>query len=512
MVQTKENKKPIILIYPKTGYEFFSTQAPPHGLLAIAAHLKKEGFNPIILDQRIDEKFNQKLDEIISNALFVGISSMTGMQLKYALEITERIKEKRKNLKVIWGGIHPTIRPKEVLENKSIDLVVVGEGEKRFVEIANILSKSKDSKKSRDKQVEKELKKKLKNIKSIGYREKNKIIINPKDKLLLPKEFLRTPWELIDLEKYINKYKKDKKFVRELDIGMTSKGCPGNCYFCYNLAVNKAQWRGISANEVVERISEVVKNYSINFIILRDDDFFADINRVRDICQGIIKHKLNIEWYSAGIRIKQFKEMPDELLVLIKKSGCTSFRFGAESGSAKILKEINKEIIPQDIINSNIRCKKFGIIPNYSFMMGFPKESLNDIMKTVDMLDRLKEDNPKTVIHGINILTPYPGTAVYSIMKHEGMIEPQKTTDWLKFHHMTLVTPHFTEKEKKEIRNINELSYMTSEIAYKSLKSGIKPLAWLLVKWAQFRWKRRMFSFAPELTVIKFLRKITLNI
>ena len=478
------------------GYDFLKFQAPPHGLLTIAASLEKAGFKIKIIDQRVENDFKEKLLEEIKNCLFIGISSMTGKQLEFAIEISKIIKKNSPKIPLIWGGIHPTILPKETLKNEFIDFIIIGEGEKAFVQLAKAIKQKNN----------------YKHIKNLGFKKNKRIIINKKNKFINLNELPLTPWHLLNVEKYVFKYKKNEKNIRELDLGTTSRGCPAACHFCYNLAINKRQWRSLSAKKVFYMIIKVVNDYKINKIIFRDDDFFADLKRVEEICKLIIKNNLDIEWYSAGIRIETFNIMKDFLIKLIKKSGCSSFRFGVESGSPRILKYINKKIKPTEIIEANKKCMQHKIIPHYSFMIGFPTEKIKDMMMTVDLINKLKKDNPSAVIHCVNILTPYPGTALFNIMKKEGMNIPTKTNEWIKFHHLNLVTPKIRKKEQKMIKTINELSYMMSDIAYDNLPYVLKTISYPIKKWCGFRWKNKLFRFTPELLILKKIREKTLGI
>jgi len=67
---------------------------------------------------------------------------MTGVQISHALEISQFVKE-NSNAKVIWGGIHASILPEQTLSNKNIDIVVVGEGDDRFLDVVKALEKGK---------------------------------------------------------------------------------------------------------------------------------------------------------------------------------------------------------------------------------------------------------------------------------------------------------------------------------------------------------------------------------
>src|SRR3989338_7144821 len=155
----------ILLIQPKAGnWENLGIRSPD-GLITLAALPNKEGYNVKILDLRLEKDWKASLKKHLdSNPLLVATTSMTGIQIKYALEASKYVKEHDKNIPVIWGGIHPTFMPEQTLENENIDIVVIDEGDLTFLELIKTIEKNES----------------LKDVLGIGYKEDGKIIINPR--------------------------------------------------------------------------------------------------------------------------------------------------------------------------------------------------------------------------------------------------------------------------------------------------------------------------------------------
>lgn len=86
------------------------------------------------------------------------------------------------------------------------------------------------------------------------------------------------------------------------------------------------------------------------------------------------------------------------------------------------------------VLKLNLRLRKEGIIPHYSFMAGFPTETGEDIGKTVGLMNRLKEENPEAVIWKINQYTPYPGTELFDLAVQNGFKPPEKFEEWSHIH------------------------------------------------------------------------------
>lgn len=99
-------KPHVLLLYPKTGFDYGSTVAPPHSLLAVAAPVLKAGYSVKLLDQRTQTVNENILERFISNDLIcVGISSMTGTQIRNALQLSKLIRKLTDGkVPVVWGG------------------------------------------------------------------------------------------------------------------------------------------------------------------------------------------------------------------------------------------------------------------------------------------------------------------------------------------------------------------------------------------------------------------------
>jgi len=144
MTDTKIANQPadIILLYPKTGQDVGGhTVAPPHSLLAVAAPVHQAGYRVRIIDMRRDYQWRQTLKESIgSNTICIGISTMAGTQLFFALLLAAEARQLTGGkIPLVWGGAHPTIIPEQTLQHELADIVVIGEGEITFLELVRAL-------------------------------------------------------------------------------------------------------------------------------------------------------------------------------------------------------------------------------------------------------------------------------------------------------------------------------------------------------------------------------------
>ncbi|MBI5449100.1 B12-binding domain-containing radical SAM protein [Candidatus Gottesmanbacteria bacterium] len=507
MSVSKQNKPNVILLYPKTGLDLASTIAPPHALLAIAAPADKAGYNIRIIDQRIEKITEYSLKELISSDLIcVGISTMTGTQIRNSLDLA-KIVRKLTNAPIVWGGTHPTITAEQTLANEYVDIVVVGEGDITFIELIRAL----------------ENKQSLREIKGIVYMDGGKPVATEKRPLLNIEELLSTPWGLIDVEKYIHKnkdmYLKDR--FRVLDLGQTSRGCPFNCGFCSSSSIRDRKWRALSAENSFNMIKENVNRFNLDGFWLRDDEFYINRKRAHNICESIIEANLDVRFYTSGTRVDVFMRASHEELATLKRAGADTLKFGAESGSNRILKLMQKGVTVEETLAANRRCMEYDFIPAFALMMGYPTETMEEINMTIDLAYSLKKENPKAHIETIASYTAHPGTPDFNLALKHGLHPPHSLDGWTNwvlddYDLKGEKLPWYNEKERIYIGNISLMSILadSSEGIVKSFGFSnrligklLKLCAQLSSKYFHMRLSNKRYKFAPELKMFQFLRQ-----
>ena len=404
------NLRTVILV--KINHPDFSFH-PPMGLMYIANSLKKNKFN-VKIYHIASNKIENYVDEIIQmNPIFVGFSVFTGEAMRSYASMSRLIKKKSK-IPVVWGNAHPSLMPEQCLGEDYIDYIVTGEGEITAVELARELEHGHGD---------------MSHILGLGYKDlSGGIHVNDLRPFITNIDDYKPEWDLIDVEKYITPYFYDGK--RSLPIS-TSRGCPHNCAFCYNKIFHDRKWRAHSAGYVISMVEELKRKYSIDSVIISDDNYFVNKKRAFDILEGIDMPS------SCSTKSSYFD---DEFASNLNKYKCRSVLLGMESGSEHILKSIRKESDTKDNINAVKLLSKYqNINVTGSFILGFPMETKEEGLETLNFMISLFGIK-KQIRYTLGMFLPYPGSDLFAISVEKGFKPPVRTEDWEDFDRWTSKT------------------------------------------------------------------------
>ncbi len=404
----------IILIKPPISMENLygelseaGSLEPPLGLAYLAANLRKNGIDVEIIDCMV-EKFSMEraVSEILARKpIYVGITAVT-IDIHNAAYLAKRLKEANPDLVTIIGGVHVTALPYETMRLfECLDIAVINEGEITICELIKALEQKHD----------------ISSIKGIIFRKNGELVAT------LPREFIKDldllplpAWDLLPfLPKYYHSpaYSLDKSPSSSL---ITTRGCGSNCTFCFQGAFGK-NVRMHQAEYVFKMIKHLYYNYGIRNIRILDDNFLLDYRRVRNICEMLIKERMDLT-FSCLSRVDIINL---DTLKLLKKAGCWQLIFGIESGSQKILDAVKKRITLIQIERALKLTRQAGLRSLGYFMIGFPTETEKTVQETINFSLRVPLDDFK-----MNILVPFPGCELYKTADQFGAFD----RDWKKMN------------------------------------------------------------------------------
>ncbi len=480
-----EKSRKVLLVFPGQKTNPFQKKILinlPLGVLQLAAYIRDRGYEPVIHDTRVEDKegFLKKAE----GALAVGFSCMTGYPVKCALEYASELKQASPSTPVIFGGIHPTLLPEETASHPLVDFVVIGEGEESLYRLLEALRSGTGD---------------YGNIQGLAYKAGGGIKISECGPLLSLDDLPMPAYELADMGRYAN--------IKTNFTYQSSRGCPYRCGFCYNLRFSNRRYRAKSAARVVADLEYLVNKYGLEKIGFVDDEFFISQSRTEEFCDLLIQKKLDIEW-NASCRLDLIRKYPDELLQKIRKSGCKSMNYGAESGSARILEYMNKDITPEDIIEGARHTAANGIKSFLSFMAGFPEEKPEDTLETKRIIELLwKEENGLILPNTIYPYNPFPGTTLFDDAVKKGMLIPKDLEGWGEWNF--LYNPKFpwiTREHNDMIKVLFGVARFRFYLRELNDRAEFNPVFRMLVKigmspWiisGNLRWKYGFYKWAWE--------------
>ncbi|MEI6058803.1 MAG: radical SAM protein, partial [archaeon] len=403
----------ILLINPSSrrkfgGSEKVSSIIHPLGLAYLAAVVRKEGYGVKILDaEALDLTDDEILKAIESyNPSVIGLGVKTP-SINMVFGLCSRIKENFPDKIIVLGGPHPTALPNESIENDAVDFVVMGEGEFSFLDLVRELEKKK---------------KNFSKIQSLVFKERRKVIINPRRAPIKDLDSLPYPaYDLLPLDRYKSADSRHEKFVSIL----TSRGCPGQCLYC-NKQVFGSCVVVRSAKSLIEEVEFLIKKYGFKEFHIVDDLFTINKKRVIEFCELLIKKKIKIIWKCGnGVRVGT---VDLELLQAMKSAGCYSISYGVESGNQEILNKMKKGQTLEQVEKAVSLTKRVGIECVCFFMFGNIGENEKTMRETIAFAKKLDPDFAL-----FSIMVPYPATEVRRIIEKEGKIFE---TNWDNYDHV----------------------------------------------------------------------------
>ena len=362
-----------LLITPpiaKIRVAFHQSPSLPLGLAYIAAVLD-QSHNVKILDNYLENLDKEELKKRIHlvKPEIVGITS-DSFSFSYAGEIANAVKEVDKNIITVMGGPHANVFPDAPLKHDSIDISVYGEGELTVIELWNKIEKGES----------------LKDVKGIGYKNNDKIVINPPRELIKNLDELPFPARhLFPMDRYERREKQYLDNIEPIDWMNTSRGCVFNCTFCDTREIFGI-YRFRSPENIVDECELLVNKYGIKGVYFREALFTLNKKRVLGICSELKERGLDIVW-ACDSRIDTIDK---EMLKSMKDAGCRTVWFGIESGTQEILDYLHKGITVHQIKDIVKLSKECGMKVGGSFMIGIPGETIYQMHKTINFACELR--------------------------------------------------------------------------------------------------------------------------
>jgi len=327
----------------------------------------------------------------------VGITALS-VKAASAICVAKISKSLAPAVPVVVGADHPTALPEQFLNHQCVDFAVRGEGEAAFAELVDYLATGKKLDSGM--------------IPGVSGKVDGAIHHGPDREPIADLDSLPLP----DLDALIQRDR-----YRAVDFGsiMTSRGCPYACTFCGVVTVWGRKVRNRSPKAVVDEIEGLKQQYGTSYFSFRDASFTLDRERVAEICRLLIDRKLDIRWEC----LTRIDLLDEEMLELMRASGCVTVRLGIESGCPQVLKHMGKTPSLDMVRDAAKRMNRLGFYWTAYILLGTPHETPESIQATMDFIAEI--DPPYVTMARF---APIPGTAMYQELEQHGMISPN--IDW----------------------------------------------------------------------------------
>ena len=342
-------------------------------------------------------------------ASLVAVTVMPGPQVTQAVDVCRRVKSEMPHLPIVWGGYFPTQHADIVLQSSFVDLVIRSQGEGPLLQLVDALQ----SRTSLDR------------VGSLSWKAGAHVIHNAASAMTPLDDLPELPYHRVDMSRYLHRNYLGERTVAH----STSFGCPFACSFCAVVSMSNRRWLAQSPARMEHAMRRLATTYAVDAVQMHDMDFFISEERTAEFCERIAD--LGLRWWALG-RVDVLMQYRDATWEKMARSGLTMIFSGAESGSDETLAAMNKggKSSAHTTLALAARMRRYGIIPELSFVLGCPPDPEADVDRTFGFIRRLKRINPATEII-LYTYTPVPlDGGLYAAARESGFAFPQTLEEW----------------------------------------------------------------------------------
>ena len=434
-----------------------STQKMPLELLTLAGPLLQSGYDVKIIDANIERDGPAALLDACRGAVCLGISCILGYQIIDGRQTALEVRRKFPALPIVWGGWFPSVRPELFLKDGIADLVVIGQGEKTFLELVERLSNGASTE----------------DVQGIALKTNGRVLHTPPRRVCDLENLPPVPFSMLDYEAYYRsdpgvplvRYfwaaAKNRMWPRQdmrLLWYMSSWGCPNQCGFCCSKGVTRRRWTALTPQRILDELGPLTAQNRVDTVNFCDANFFVDRRRVLDLCRAKQDRKMGFHWI-ASAEPEIVVQMSGSDLTALAESGCFCLFVGAESGSEETLRRMNKGHAPGNNEACAERLLRHGIAPILSYIVGVPGESPDSVKMTIEQCRKIKTAHPKAVITILHYL-PLPGSGLYEDAVRAGFVEPKTLEEWGEIGERSYYGgPTFNNLKRSQARTVDHVRY-----------------------------------------------------
>lgn len=415
--------QPPFRYFPKNKAQLSYTR-PPLGLAYLAGWLRcyhGDRFSVRILDRITSEDDPASLAQQILayRPRVVGLSVVTGT-VGIAKEIAVHLRRRAPSVRIVVGGPHVSVRPKDL--GAVVDAAVVREGEESFSDLLIAWQEGRE----------------ILGIPGVWSPEapsrfRDRGFIRELDTIPPPAR------DLLSVRAYYHTYPyRVSRDHPNFSTMFTSRGCAYDCSFCGNSALWRARVRTFSLERIRAELDEMTERDRVGLVFFDDDSFTMSRSRVMSICALIRERYPYLRW----IVHTRVDRVDREILMEMKRSGLVEIQFGLESGDAHVLDRMGKGISLKQSIQAVRWCQELGIRTWGTFILGCPGETQETLALTVRFAKRVDPTYASFIV-----LLPFPGTRVFEEFDRAGYLRTREWSDYSWYAEPVFETPELSADE-----------------------------------------------------------------
>ncbi|MBK8574344.1 MAG: B12-binding domain-containing radical SAM protein [Elusimicrobia bacterium] len=358
----------------------------------------------------------------------VGFSTLSA-QYYLALRLARKVKAEHPGTPIIFGGLHPSLCPKDVIAESCVDMLCIGEGELAMEELLERMDK----------------KQSIVGVKNLWIKQNGEIFKNPLRELVSLNSLPVLDWSLFS-EQHI--YTPLNGRVRRIGSVEFSRGCPYSCHYCSctalrNLTGPHKYLRHKSVSKTIEDLVFLRDTYNVEMFYFLDETFLSiNINLLKELAHEYKRH-VKIPFYA----MTHPQSVTEEKVRIVEDMGCYLMTIGIEVGNEKFRAEVlNRRMSNDRIVEAFDIFHRSKVLPSAFAMIGLPFETRELIFETIELFRRCR---PAT--YSVGIFQPYMGSRLRKVCIDNGFFDPTGDTYEYPADTSVLTMPQLS---KKEIKNL----------------------------------------------------------
>jgi len=368
----------------------------PLGLASVATTTRKAGHDVAMADLMVEKDMRSVLKEAIEGfrpeIIGISVRNIDDQNMENPRFLLDPVKEIMSGCQslseatIVLGGAGYSIFPESALSFLGADMGIQGEGEVVFPDLIERLERGAS----------------LSGLPGLYL---------PGHGLQCKRMFAKNldTWPLPDNDLLSLPSQKEELWMPV----QTRRGCPLNCSYCSTGTIEGRVLRRHSPEAIVQWIARW-REAGVHQFYFVDNTFNLPPSHAKEICRKLIDHGLNTRWWS----ILYPKHVDKELVGLMARAGCEQVSMGFESGSERILKNMNKRFTLKEVRQISEMLSEHGIRRMGFLLLGSPGETTGSVKESLVFADSLKLDTLK-ITTGVRI---YPHTSLAKKAIDDGVI------------------------------------------------------------------------------------------